>query len=428
MKHSNQYDWNVTRKFSWGHIVAFVALIFMSYVMYMGVFYSNGGDFIKAALAVAGIDVLILGVFIGAQLFKGTDTKFDRCIIFERILICLCPVVFVLAMMSYNHFWGVYGQRQEIEKQFNEAIAKSGSMFDEYDQYVDERLDNYSKRLGRLRSAGVITGNQQQNYYLTLQLQLRNKDQQQIEEQARKWIEKANTGASVWNAFLIGNLNQISTAVKGWEETLDEYSRPMLSNELAEPKEAELAKVPKTPGSKSGYNTGKKQQNKYPEHNSKTFREKSGTGTKESQSPGYTYLSINENGFDWEEEKILSFSEVRSAGGLREDLFAELQKKYSEDKGLQFNTIWTGLILFAMLLFPYLLQRRNTRAHGYYHLLPARNNAHRPRQGAYPNRNYYDGNVHMPPLPGSGACPSNGQQYPPKQNYGGDSDIYSGTM
>ncbi len=419
MKHSNQYDWNVTRKFSWGHIVAFIALIFMSYVMYMGAFYSNGGDFIKAALAVAGIDVLILGVFISAQLFKGTDEKFDRCIIFERILICLCPVVFVLAMMSYNHFWGVYSQRQEIEKQFNEAIAKSGSMFDEYDQYVDERLDNYSKRLERLRSAGVITANQQQNYYLTLQLQLRNKDQQQIEGQARKWIDKANTGASVWNAFLIGNLNQISTAVKGWEETLDEYSRPMLSNELAEPKAAEPA-APKTPGGKSG----RKQKNKYPEHNSQTFRGKPGTGTKESQSPGNTVF----NGIDWEDEKILSFSEVRSAGGLREDLFAELQKKYSEDKGLQFNTIWTGLILFAMLLFPYLLQRRNTRAHGYYHLLPARNNTPGPRQGAYPNGNCYNGNVHIPPLPGSGVYPPNGQQYPPKQNYSGDSDIYSGTM
>lgn len=376
MKPSNQYDWNVTRKFSWGHIVAFVALIFMSYVMYMGAFYSNGGNFLKAAAVVVGIDVLILGVFIGAQLFKGTDGKFDRCIILERILICLCPAVFVLAMMSYNHFWGVYSQRQEIETRFNEAIAQSGSMFDEYDKYVEERLGNYQERLNRLRSAGVITDSQQRNYYLTLQLQLRNKDQQQMEEKALKWIGKANTGASVWNAFLIGNLNQIRSAVKGWEETLDQYSRPVLSNETSE---SEVAPGPDpAPKERTG-----------------------------------------------QQQEVLSFSQVRSAKGLRENLFVELQKRYSEGKGLQVNTIWTGLILFAMLLFPYMLQKRNTRAHGYYHLWPWGHTDTRPRTDASHNGFYSGtgtGSGHYPDTP------HNGTQRPPKPNFGGDSDIYSGTM
>ena len=97
---TNQYSWNQTLKFSWGHIIAFVALIFISYVMYMGDFYQNGGDFVSAAVKVGIIDFLLLVTFIGAQIIKGTDEKFNRSIIIERILICCCPLAFIFAMFS----------------------------------------------------------------------------------------------------------------------------------------------------------------------------------------------------------------------------------------------------------------------------------------------------------------------------------------
>ena len=107
MADNNQYSWNKTLKFSWGHIIAFVAIIFLSYVMYMGAFYSNGGDFMQAAIVVAVLDFFLLLTFIGAQVLKGSDTHFQRSLVIERILIVLCPFAFVAAMVSYNHFWNV---------------------------------------------------------------------------------------------------------------------------------------------------------------------------------------------------------------------------------------------------------------------------------------------------------------------------------
>ena len=83
MDNVNNYSWNKMLKFSWGHIIAFIALIFISYVTYMGDFYRNGGDFGKAAINVLIIDIVLLCTFIGAQIFKSTDEKFSRSILID---------------------------------------------------------------------------------------------------------------------------------------------------------------------------------------------------------------------------------------------------------------------------------------------------------------------------------------------------------
>lgn len=92
----NIYSWNQTLKFSWGHIIAFVALVFISYVTYMGDFYKNGGDFTSSAIKVLMVDIAILITFIGAQIYKGTDEKFNRSIVIERVLVCALSFSFGL--------------------------------------------------------------------------------------------------------------------------------------------------------------------------------------------------------------------------------------------------------------------------------------------------------------------------------------------
>ena len=66
----NKYSWNETLKFSWGHIIAFLALVIISYVTYMGDFYDNGGNFKKSAIKVFCIDVGLIITFIVAQIYE----------------------------------------------------------------------------------------------------------------------------------------------------------------------------------------------------------------------------------------------------------------------------------------------------------------------------------------------------------------------
>ena len=312
---TNNYSWNETLKFSWGHIIAFVALIFISYVTYMGDFYSNGGDFSVAAIKVFIIDIALLTTFIGAQILKGTDGRFNRSIIIERVLICMCPVAFIWSMIPYNHYWNVYSERSHIEEMFSTSIEKSKTMFTDYNSYANNRINNYSQHLKTIidnkstnpiqyKNAGFSGDSdalQIENYIHTLQLQLLSQNTDSLQTLALKWIESANQGASVWNAFLIGNIDKISDAIKSWNSTLIQVSEFKMSNEP---------------------------------------------------------------------DNIQPFSSEQNSYNQAIQGLQDLKNIYRNTQGVAFNTIWSGILLFFMLLFPYFLQKRNTRAIGLYYLIP----------------------------------------------------------
>ena len=311
----NNYSWNQTLKFSWGHIIAFVALVFISYVTYMGEFYKNGGDFMSSAIKVLLLDIALLITFIGAQIYKGTDEKFNRSILIERILICLCPIAFLWAMLPFNHFWTVFSSREKIESGFSSSIEKSKQMFENYEQYTTERISSYDKLLqnaivnkendktsyAKAGFKGTNDVTMKQIYVETLILQLQSQNIDSLKNSAIRWIDDANQGATVWNAFLIGNIDKISDAIEGWNKVLVEVSQPILSNESS------------------------------------------------STKP-----------FD---------ADMTSCNAVKSEL-KQLQNMYTQSSGINLNTIWMGLVLFLMLMFPYFLQKRNTRATGLYSLLP----------------------------------------------------------
>ena len=315
---NNNYSWNETLKFSWGHIIAFVSLIFISYVAFMGDFYMNGGDFTASFLKVLIIDALLLLTFIGAQMYKGIDEKFERSIIIERFLICLCPIVFAWAIIPYNHFWNVYGQRKQIETQFNFSIVKSKEMFKDYDLYANIRIENYQKMLENIienkdvskdlytkcNFSENIDNLQKEAYVDALRLQLLSQNFIKLKNEATKWIDNSNQGTSVWNAFLVGNVYKISDAITNWNKTLINYSTPVMTNELI-------------------------------------------TGN-------------NVKAFD-EDKKYVD----EAVSSLR-----TLTNIYKEKRGVNHTSIISAIFLFSMLLFPYFLQKRNTRANGLYFLLP----------------------------------------------------------
>ena len=150
---------NETLKFSWGHIIAFVALILISYLSFMGIAYLEEGNFLKAGLGVVIIDMVLVLFFIVPQLLKGTEKKFKKRIWFERILVFLSPVVFYFMMSSYSHFWTVFKNRQQIETTFTESVKTTKNMFDSYEVYANERIKEYTKKLARAKTDEVSKNN-----------------------------------------------------------------------------------------------------------------------------------------------------------------------------------------------------------------------------------------------------------------------------
>ena len=217
---------NETLKFSWGHIIAFVALIFISYVSFMGITYLTDGDFLYAGLGVLIINLILIVFFIIPQILKGADEKFSRKIVFERILFFAAPIFFIVAMVPYAHFWTVFENRNEIETTFSESIKTTKGMFDSYEVYANNRIKEYDKKLAQDKTNAVHRSNEVE----ALRLQIIADNYNALKESAIKWIDNAS-GATVWNVFMIGNIKKIEGAIENWNSSLYNFSSKIMSDE-----------------------------------------------------------------------------------------------------------------------------------------------------------------------------------------------------
>lgn len=279
---------NETLKFSWGHIIAFVAIILISYVSFMGISYLTDGDFLMAGLGVVGIDVLLIVFFIGAQLMKGTDEKFKRKIIFERILLFAAPVVFCAVMIPYAHFWTVFERRNEIQNTFSSSLNETKGMFDAYKSYADTRIKNYDAKLAKDK----VTQPSRQNRVNALKLQLVSDNFNNLKTASCQWIDRASK-ATVWNVFMLGNIHKIKEALEDWNKSLTAMSQKRMSDEAQDA----------TP-------------------------------------------------FTDEDPSVVQANNDLSS----------LNRHYSNMQAPNWLAIVTGVLLLLMLLFPYVIQSRNTKS------------------------------------------------------------------
>lgn len=280
---------NERLKFSWGHIIAALALIFMTYLTFMGTAYRTRGSFLWALVVSGVVLIVLIGIFIGAQRLKITDRKFRKRIGWERALVWASPFVFCGAMIPAAHFWNVFSKSDEVEWTFRTAIQASKGMFSNYEQYTIERRDDF-------RTALLAQGLTEDNYRLenrmeALRLQLRSANYEKVKEYAFGWIDKADAGVSVWNVFLLGNVRQIESAMESWHAQLFDFSQHQMQGE--------------------------------------------------------------------------SFGSFDPEGVYMHGVLAQLEQVrhlFSASGRLRFEAVLMGILCYAMLLLPYLLQERHTKS------------------------------------------------------------------
>ena len=127
-------------RFSWGHIVAFLALIFIAYVVFMGATYYTVGNYYAGLITMGCCVLLIVLTVLGAQVLKGVDKKFHRSIVWERILIICSPAIIIIVGVPFSHFWTVQSSEDEIIQQFDKSVKASLGIFSDYDSYSDSRI------------------------------------------------------------------------------------------------------------------------------------------------------------------------------------------------------------------------------------------------------------------------------------------------
>lgn len=213
---------NEELRFSWGHILAFLALIFIAYVTFMGITYFTLGDFVIAGIGAVGCVILLAVSLLGAQIKKGAPTKFYKAMIRERCLLLMSPVVLALVFYPYNHFWSVLGQEDMIAHDFKTSISHAHGIFDEYESYAQQRIDSLSSSLSN--ASKEICKNRVDE----LTLLLLSENYGQLKSEADSWIDNASKNSTVWNVFLLGNVDNIIGAVDKWSADLNAVSKKHL--------------------------------------------------------------------------------------------------------------------------------------------------------------------------------------------------------
>lgn len=206
---------NDVLKFSWSHIIAFTAMVFISYVSFLGLTYYCS-NYLLAGIGVVMIDIVLFLFFIRPQILKATKRRFAKRIRWERFLIFMSPVVFACAMVPYAHFWTVFEQRERIENIFSNSIKNAKGMFTSYESYAEKRIRDFKK--GTSNEVGA------------LEMQLLGENYINIKESAIKWIDDASE-ANVWNVFMIGNINEVKASIDKWSIKLKNLSSKTMSGE-----------------------------------------------------------------------------------------------------------------------------------------------------------------------------------------------------
>ncbi len=223
---------NEKLRFSWGHILAFLALIFIAYVTFMGITYLTLGKFLRAGIGAGACVILLAVCFLGAQIKKGSHNKnFYKSMKWERFFLFISPLVLLLVFIPYNHFWSVLHQEDDIARNFKHSIESARGIFDEYENTAYRRINVLSNSLSNASKEERISIEGRHNRIDALTLLLLSKNYDHLKTEANSWIDTASKGATVWNVFLLGNVEDIARAVDKWTKDLESVSSKYLSFE-----------------------------------------------------------------------------------------------------------------------------------------------------------------------------------------------------
>ena len=120
MDNSTGRRMNVLLKFSWGHILALLAVIATAYGSFVGLTYRLGGNYFAAGAGTFAVALVMILGSLSLQRLKGTGSDFSWSIRWERTLFFLSPFVLALLMVPFMHAWTVHSREDEIKDRFRQ--------------------------------------------------------------------------------------------------------------------------------------------------------------------------------------------------------------------------------------------------------------------------------------------------------------------
>jgi len=379
---------NEKLQFSWGHIFAFLALIAVSYFTFVGLTYITDGNFTTGLIGMGIVDIVFIVFFIGAQQMKASGVNIRRKIFFERLFVFGSPIVFIIGMIPTFHFWTVHSQDDEVVETFKASIENSKKMFDDYEAYSNERIAAYEASLDEVianHGAKVEedkTVNKKVNPGTAKKVKTPSKKSKSYvnrpprdEKENKTDIIGTKPSEKMKEASKKSVVKNVNMKNRGHIEllqavpTVDRYTEIGFKSEIARQQKDNMVEVLRLQLLSDNYYNLK--------NSALEWIVKANNGA----STWNVFLLGNKdtikNAIENWQKQLASFTEKKM---IHEDLFepvpifessaAEdavsgingLASIFTTQKGPNSAAILTAIILYLMLIFPYLLQERHTKS------------------------------------------------------------------
>lgn len=136
-------------KFSLADVLSLLTAFAFGFVCFLGLnFKSSGENVVKSIIIALIVSLLLWCCAFGLKLLKGTRSNFKTCIIWEMILfIFLTLITGIFSVSVFSHYFTVSQQASNIQSELTKSITQAEGMFSSYENYANKRESNYERKL-----------------------------------------------------------------------------------------------------------------------------------------------------------------------------------------------------------------------------------------------------------------------------------------
>lgn len=147
-------------KVTLANVLLIIAAICFGFACYLSINFLTLGDSKKSLLGAVIITFVIAGLAFIAQLLKKTNKKFKTCFIFEMLVLLLFIGAAFIFIQPFSHVFTVFQNKESIENSVIDNIDQSQKMFDSYEQYAADRKRDYEAKLNAIVASKSINPTQ----------------------------------------------------------------------------------------------------------------------------------------------------------------------------------------------------------------------------------------------------------------------------